>query len=258
MRAAAQLRPADSIRPLMYSTLFGLLAVTGMRISEVLALRVVDVAADGLIVQRTKFQKSRLIPVHGTTRCALDDYLVVRARLGTLDDGLFVADTGKAPAYSTVVGPSYDSPDRSGCGAVLADDVDCLAVVVGGTAVIAAGLADHAEAIIAIVHIGEARQEIVGGVLGGVELAGMDEVDDGVGCRGQLVGDLGFGSGKLARRGGGVACGDLVCLARQQRLYLLPLPQGQGSFRPVLTISATSTRRTASRVPSASGGYQIP
>ncbi len=38
MQAAAWLQPAGSIRPLMYSTLFGLLAATGMRISEALSL----------------------------------------------------------------------------------------------------------------------------------------------------------------------------------------------------------------------------
>lgn len=103
MRAAAQLRPAGSVRPLMYSTLFGLLAATGMRISEALALRLADVTDDGLMIRQTKFQKSRLLPVHDTTRRALDEYLEVRARLGTLDNALLVADTGRAPAYSTVV-----------------------------------------------------------------------------------------------------------------------------------------------------------
>jgi len=102
MRAAAQLRPEGSIRPLTYSTLFGLLAATGMRISEALALRLEDVTAEGLIIQRTKFQKSRLLPLHDTTRRALDRYLSVRLRLGTVDRALFVSTAGKAPAYDTV------------------------------------------------------------------------------------------------------------------------------------------------------------
>jgi len=103
MRAAAQLGPAGSIRPLMYPTLFGLLAATGMRVSEALALRLADITVDGLMIRQTKFQKSRLLPVHDTTRQALDEYLALRVRLGTLDDALFVSDSGKAPAYSTVV-----------------------------------------------------------------------------------------------------------------------------------------------------------
>jgi integrase len=100
MQAAAQLQPAGSIRPLMYSTLFGLLAATGMRISEALALRLEGITADGLIIRQTKFQKS---PLHETTRRALDHYLSARVRLGTLDGALLVSTTGKAPSYNTVM-----------------------------------------------------------------------------------------------------------------------------------------------------------
>jgi integrase len=59
LAAATQLAPAGSIKPLTYETLFGLLAATGMRISEALALRLSDVTADGLLIRTTKFQKSR-------------------------------------------------------------------------------------------------------------------------------------------------------------------------------------------------------
>jgi integrase len=103
MHAAAGLRPAGSIRPLMYSTLFGLLAATGMRISEALALRLDDVTDDGLVVRGTKFQKSRLLPLHDTTWQALDAYLAARTRLGALHGALFLSNTGRAPAYSTVI-----------------------------------------------------------------------------------------------------------------------------------------------------------
>ena len=102
MGAAARLKPAGSIRPLMYETLFGLLAATGMRISEALALRVEDVKVDGLVIQQTKFQKSRLLPLHDTTRHAIDAYLSVRQRLGALDDALLISIAGKAPSYNTV------------------------------------------------------------------------------------------------------------------------------------------------------------
>jgi len=103
MKAAAGLRPSGSIRPLMYSTLFGLIAATGMRIFEALALRLEDVTDDGLVVRETKFHKSRLLPLHDTTRRALASYLSVRRRLGTLDGALFVSNTSVAPAYPTVV-----------------------------------------------------------------------------------------------------------------------------------------------------------
>jgi integrase len=59
----------------MYAMLFGLLAATGMRIVEALALQIDDVIADGLVVQETKFQKSRLLPLHATARLALERFL---------------------------------------------------------------------------------------------------------------------------------------------------------------------------------------
>jgi len=76
--AAAQLRPATGLRlrPRTYSTLFGLLASTGLRISEALALTLTDVDRPGesLTVRETKFRKSRLVPLHPTTVSALRQY----------------------------------------------------------------------------------------------------------------------------------------------------------------------------------------
>jgi integrase len=74
-----------------------------LRISEALALRLEDLTADGLVIRQTKFHKSRLVPLHETTRHALQVYLAARARLATVDDMLFVSPSGKAPAYPTVV-----------------------------------------------------------------------------------------------------------------------------------------------------------
>lgn len=101
MAAAAALPPAGTIRPLTYAMLFGVLAVTGMRISEVLALRLVDITDDGLIIAKTKFKKSRLIPLHPTTRRALDEYLSLRLRVTTLSDALLIVNTRAAPSYET-------------------------------------------------------------------------------------------------------------------------------------------------------------
>jgi integrase len=55
--AARHLGPKDSIRPLTYATLFGLLAATGLRVSEALALQLNDLTPDGLLVRATKFKK---------------------------------------------------------------------------------------------------------------------------------------------------------------------------------------------------------
>lgn len=101
-RATANLGPTGSIRPLMYATLFGLVAATGLRISEALAMQLEDVTEDGLIIRQTKFHKSRLVPLHPTAQRALDVYINVRRQLGVLDGSLFVSLLGKRLAYVTV------------------------------------------------------------------------------------------------------------------------------------------------------------
>lgn len=73
--AARALAPQGARVPFVYPTLFGLLACTGLRISEALNLQRQDVTAEGLVIRHTKFGKSRLLPLHGTTRRALDQYL---------------------------------------------------------------------------------------------------------------------------------------------------------------------------------------
>jgi len=59
-----------------YTTLFGLLAVTGMRLGEALALDVDDVDDNDavLFIRDSKFHKSRQLPIHSTTRDALRAY----------------------------------------------------------------------------------------------------------------------------------------------------------------------------------------
>ena len=71
------------IGPLTYHHLFGLLASTGLRISEALSLRDDDLSDDGLMVRSGKFGKSRLVPLHASTRAALEQYLAVRAGSAT-------------------------------------------------------------------------------------------------------------------------------------------------------------------------------
>jgi len=103
MDAAASLSPPGTIRPVTFTTLFGLLAATGMRISEALALCLSDVTDDGLVIEKTKFKKSRLLPLHPSTQQALDAYLEVRLRVATESDALLIGNTGEAMAYSTVI-----------------------------------------------------------------------------------------------------------------------------------------------------------
>lgn len=91
MTHAAQLGPVGSLRPLPYSTLLGLLAATGLRISEALGLCFADITPDGLVIRQTKFRKSRLVPIHATTRAALDQYLLQRRQLACADPHLFLS-----------------------------------------------------------------------------------------------------------------------------------------------------------------------
>ena len=85
------------ISPLTYHNLFGLLASTGLRISEALSLQCDDLTAEGLMVRSGKFGKSRLVPIHVSTRAALERYLEARAAVRNANDDLFVLGHGHAP-----------------------------------------------------------------------------------------------------------------------------------------------------------------
>jgi integrase len=101
LTCASKLPPAGSIRPWTFTTLFSLLAVTGLRISEALNLRLHDITEDGLVIRETKFQKSRLVPLHSTTMVGLKRYLDRRG--AAKDDHLFVSLRGHGMRPSGVV-----------------------------------------------------------------------------------------------------------------------------------------------------------
>jgi integrase len=104
LEATSRLRPKRSLRPLTYYTLFGLLAATGLRISEARQLVLTDVTRDGLIVRKTKFRKSRLVPMHETTAAALTRYLDQRHAVGGADGHVFISTQGQALTYAMVNG----------------------------------------------------------------------------------------------------------------------------------------------------------
>lgn len=90
--ASAMLPRTYPLRRATYATLFGLIAATGLRISEALNVRVSDVQTDGvLLIRRGKGGKSRLIPLHPTVVTALNVYLTSRLKLPTTDDHLFLS-----------------------------------------------------------------------------------------------------------------------------------------------------------------------
>ena len=77
---AAVMAAADDLRPRLraatYATLIGLLAATGMRVGEVIALDRgdVDLGCGLIVVRDSKFGKSRQLPLHPTTIEALRRY----------------------------------------------------------------------------------------------------------------------------------------------------------------------------------------
>jgi integrase len=102
--AATKLSSSDPLQPRTYASLIGLLAATGLRISEALHLLVSDVTPDGLLIRRTKFQKTRLVPLHETVAAGLGCYLSHRQEMRRGGDHVFVSESGKPLIYGTVHG----------------------------------------------------------------------------------------------------------------------------------------------------------
>lgn len=108
LTAAGQMAPQGSLRPATYQTLFGLIAATGMRLSEALNLRRVDVdlARSIVTIRRTKFAKSRLLPLHSTVTEALSRYIARRHQdMSTSPDAwFFLSSSGGRLPKRTVNG----------------------------------------------------------------------------------------------------------------------------------------------------------
>lgn len=85
MAEAAQRRSRTGLRPLTYTTLLGLLAATGLRPGEALALDTADVNLDDdlLSIRQSKFGKARIVPLHASAGEALRQYVAQRDRLCT-------------------------------------------------------------------------------------------------------------------------------------------------------------------------------
>jgi site-specific recombinase XerD len=77
---ARRLDSKSGVRGLTYSTLFGLIAVAGLRISEAVKLdrEDVDLVEGVLTIRATKFGKTRLVPLHPSTTSALAEYAAQR------------------------------------------------------------------------------------------------------------------------------------------------------------------------------------
>ena len=109
LAAARALPPRGSLRSWKYYCLIGLLSVTGLRLGEALNLKLddIDLRNNVLTIEKAKFGKSRLVPIHPSTRKVLVKYLQLRERLlqGCTSPYLFTSGTGnrldKADVYRT-------------------------------------------------------------------------------------------------------------------------------------------------------------
>lgn len=101
----AATRLSGRVRPHSYATLIGLLAATGMRISEALALDDTDIDLDSgvIVVRNSKFGKSRRLLVQPTTSTALTSYRCRRDEIiptvSRNDRALFITDHAQRVAY---------------------------------------------------------------------------------------------------------------------------------------------------------------
>lgn len=107
LRAAGRLTP--TVRAAVWQTLLGLLAVTGLRISEARDLNDADITTDDtgeggwVRVMESKFGKSRLVPVHTTTMTAIAAYRRLRDERfpSPVSEAVFVTRRGTRIAAST-------------------------------------------------------------------------------------------------------------------------------------------------------------
>ena len=103
LQAARRLRPP--LRAATYETLLGLLAVTGMRVGEAVALTGgdVDLIDGGITIRHPKFDRMRLVPLHPSVTAAMRDYAAARDRLCRTRTGpFFVARAGHSMTPSGV------------------------------------------------------------------------------------------------------------------------------------------------------------
>jgi len=106
LEAASCLPSATGLRAHTYTAVFGLLVVTGMRISELVGLDNddVDLAGGWLTIRHSKFRKSRCLPLHLTTQQALGRYVAQRNRVYPIPQSpsFFVSEPGRRLPSCTV------------------------------------------------------------------------------------------------------------------------------------------------------------
>ncbi|MBI4626030.1 MAG: tyrosine-type recombinase/integrase [Verrucomicrobia bacterium] len=104
MAAATRIGPRGSVRPLVTSTLIGLLFSAGLRIGEALRLDVADLELKRRLLQVrcTKFNKSRYVPLSPSTADHLAAYLRQLRRAG-------FATSATSPLFVSILGNRYSA-----------------------------------------------------------------------------------------------------------------------------------------------------
>jgi integrase len=103
---ARQIDPSNKIKGPTLGTLFGLLAVTGMRVGEALSLdrEDVDFSQGLLTIRRAKGNKSRLVPLHSSAAQALQQYARLRDQIypRPISPSFFVWEGGVRLLHCTI------------------------------------------------------------------------------------------------------------------------------------------------------------
>lgn len=104
MATARQLGPRGSLRPIVISTLIGVLYTTGLRVGEALNLTLADIDLKRRVIEvrEGKFGKSRYVPLSPSTAAQIATYLH-RRRAG-------FSTTPTAPVFVNVIGTRHGHP----------------------------------------------------------------------------------------------------------------------------------------------------
>ena len=105
LAAARSLPPAGGLCGWKYHCLLGLLSVTGLRLGEALNLKLddIDLHNNVLTIEKAKLGKSRLVPIHRSTRKGLVKYLQRRKRLMLYQSSLEMTLVRDSPLPAVVV-----------------------------------------------------------------------------------------------------------------------------------------------------------
>lgn len=101
LAAAQELPPQGSLRSQTFRTLLGLLACTGLRISEALRLQLADWDSTQavLTIRQSKFGQSRYVPLSPSAKSILNTYLQARAKARCQHPALWLNEQAKPLTY---------------------------------------------------------------------------------------------------------------------------------------------------------------